>query len=327
MEVQVASRADTPAGRVRLGAVLVLVLALAFQAMTFVNFFQHRLRGDLVAVQGGKWGKIGAGPPKYHLPTGGPNITKTEDILAIRMPYHFDDAPEAPEWAQKCVKTLSSSKSDVEARRAASAELQEKLMEPLQSRLMLLLVDALYDEDLEVRLTIARTFQNLCSLDRWPMDEWIARVARKLEPDSEVDLMTRILSMRALGWIGPWAAHYSGALRPYFDHEEEFVRLSAIEAVRGFSTMSAAEGPSGEVGRHKKSLVRLMREDPSMEVRKMAEQVLDMKDWKVPHWMEVQKPAWRERVKRAIANRGKGTRKGKNSEGTLHKRYWEKLPR
>ncbi|OLQ14509.1 hypothetical protein AK812_SmicGene1361 [Symbiodinium microadriaticum] len=37
MEVQVASRADTPAGRVRLGAVLVLVLALAFQAMTFVN--------------------------------------------------------------------------------------------------------------------------------------------------------------------------------------------------------------------------------------------------------------------------------------------------
>ncbi|OLQ14519.1 hypothetical protein AK812_SmicGene1359 [Symbiodinium microadriaticum] len=296
-------------------------------ATNSLHFFQHRLRGDLVAVQGGKWGKIGAGPPKYHLPTGGPNITKTEDILAIRMPYHFDDAPEAPEWAQKCVKTLSSSKSDVEARRAASAELQEKLMEPLQSRLMLLLVDALYDEDLEVRLTIARTFQNLCSLDRWPMDEWIARVARKLEPDSEVDLMTRILSMRALGWIGPWAAHYSGALRPYFDHEEEFVRLSAIEAVRGFSTMSAAEGPSGEVGRHKKSLVRLMREDPSMEVRKMAEQVLDMKDWKVPHWMEVQKPAWRERVKRAIANRGKGTRKGKNSEGTLHKRYWEKLPR
>ncbi|CAE7270264.1 unnamed protein product [Symbiodinium natans] len=73
--------------------------------------------------------------------------------------------------------------------------------------------------------------------------------------------------------------------------------------------------------------VRLMREDPSLEVRKMAEQVLNMKDWKVPHWMNIQQPAWRERVKRSVANGGKGTRKGKNSEGKLYKRYWEKLPR
>ena len=39
--------------------------------------------------------------------------------------------------------------------------------------------------------------------------------------------------------------------------------------------------------------------------------------------MKIQHPAWRERVIRANANRGKGTTKGKRSEGKFGKVYWE----
>ena len=30
------------------------------------------------------------GPPKYHLPTGGPNVTKTADLMELRVSYTVD---------------------------------------------------------------------------------------------------------------------------------------------------------------------------------------------------------------------------------------------
>ena len=39
-----------------------------------------------------------------------------------------------------------------------------------------------------------------------------------------------------------------------------------------------------QVGRHKHALVRLLREDPSQEVRKQADLVLKQRGWQKPHW-------------------------------------------
>eukprot|EP00435_Cladocopium_sp_Y103_P030399 s1210_g7.t1 len=96
----------------------------------------------------------------------------------------------------------------------------------------------------------------------------------------------------------------------------DYVRMVAVETV-GQLTL--------EVPRHKKSLVRLLREDPSQEVRQLCDRVLKQRGWREPAWMKIQHPAWRDRVIRANANRGKGTTKGKRSEGKFGKMYWEKI--
>jgi len=279
------------------------------------------------------------GPPKHHLPTGNPNAIKTSEIEEMRMPYHADDFSESRPADKAFAKAFRRSGSSVEERRNASYGLlselwKEKTTDTPRSyeegpylppvRCMRALVDGAVDEDLEVRLNVAKILQNLCRVDRWYVDEWLARLANILDPEKGEDLPTRIFAMQTLGWIGPYAGHYSSALRPYFYHEEEYVRLEAIESLKGFATMGPT-GPSGEVGRHKKALVHLLREDPSAEVRHRADQVLSMKDWKQPHWMVVQKPAWRKRVERSIANHGRGTSKGRNNEGKKGRQYWEKV--
>lgn len=59
------------------------------------------------------------------------------------------------------------------------------------------------------------------------------------------------------------------------------------------------------------------------QVRKLCDRVLKQRGWQEPKWMKIQHPAWRDRVIRANANRGKGTTKGKRSEGKFGKIYWE----
>lgn len=41
----------------------------------------------------GSRAKTKRGPPKYHMPTGGANLTKTEDLMEIRESYTVDTRP------------------------------------------------------------------------------------------------------------------------------------------------------------------------------------------------------------------------------------------
>jgi hypothetical protein len=51
--------------------------------------------------------------------------------------------------------------------------------------------------------------------------------------------------------------------------------------------------------------------------------VLKQRGWREPAWMKIQHPAWRERVIRANANRGKGTTKGSWAEKNRnHQGLW-----
>ena len=79
---------------------------------------------------------------------------------------------------------------------------------------------------------------------------------------------------------------------------EDYVRMVAVQTI-GRMTL--------QVGRHKHALVRLLREDPCQEVRKLADLVLKQRGWQEPHWMKVQKPKWRERVIRSKANNNRGS--------------------
>lgn len=41
----------------------------------------------------GSRAKTKRGPPKYHMPTGGPNVTKTSDLMELRVSYTVDTRP------------------------------------------------------------------------------------------------------------------------------------------------------------------------------------------------------------------------------------------
>ncbi|CAJ1358670.1 unnamed protein product, partial [Effrenium voratum] len=259
--------------------------------------------------------KVTRGPPKQHLPTGDPHVVNTEDLHQERMSYVIDEKRPATPQETSIVQRFTS--PDAEVRLAAVNDMLEylrttKRISPSGIREV---TNKIYDDDCRVRIAAGRTLQFMCQRERWGMDEWIARIADRLK-SGEDDVTTQIHQMRALGLIGAYASAYSTAVSPFFDHEEPYVRLIAIETVGRLTE---------EVGRHKHSLVRLLREDPNMEVRKQADLVLKQRGWREPHWMKCQKPAWRDRVARAKANRGKGTTKGKKSEGKFGKIYWERV--
>lgn len=253
-------------------------------------------------------------PAKYHLPTGGPNVTKTADLMELRVSYTVDTSNVLSNERQ-LLKLLRS--DAVEQRRNASEAL---LTAPWSGRpqrqTLLKLLHAVLDDDLIVRENVAHLLKHLCVEYRWEMDEWIALLAQKINPESSQHIVTQIYVMKALGILGPYASSYSGYITRFFDREEEYVRMVAVETV-GQLTL--------EVPRHKKSLVRLLHEDPSQEVRRLCDRVLKQRGWREPAWMKIQHPAWRERVIRANANCGKGTTKGKRSEGKFGKMYWEKI--
>lgn len=254
------------------------------------------------------------GPPKYHLPTGGPNVTKTADLMELRVSYTVDTRNVLSNERQ-LLKLLRS--DAVEQRRNASEALLKAPWSGRPQRPTLLkLLHAVLDDDLIVRENVAHLLKLLCVQYRWEMDEWIALLAQKIHPESSQHIVTQIYVMKAMGILGPYASSYSGYITRFFDHEEEYVRMVAVETV-GQLTL--------EVPRHKKSLVRLLREDPSQEVRFLCDRVLKQRGWREPAWMKIQHPAWRDRVIRANANRGKGTTKGKRSEGKFGKMYWEKI--
>ena len=63
------------------------------------------------------------------------------------------------------------------------------------------------------------------------------------------------------------------------------------------------------------------------QVRFLCDRVLKQRGWREPAWMKIQHPAWRDRVIRANANRGKGTTKGrwaKSDQEVVPLRYVEK---
>lgn len=258
--------------------------------------------------------KTKRGPSKHHLPTGGPNVTKTADLMELRMSYAEDTSNVLPNERQ-LLKQLRSDRP--EERRNASEILLKGQWEGRPQRPTLLkFLDATQDDDLLVRHNIAHLLKILCFKFRWEMDEWIALLAQKINPESTQDILTQIYVMKALGILGPFASSYSGYITRFFDHEEDYVRMVAVETV-GQLTL--------EVPRHKRNLVRLLREDQSLEVRTLCDRVLKQRGWREPHWMKVQKPAWRERVIRSKANNNKGTSKGKKSVGKFGKIYWEKI--
>ena len=260
----------------------------------------------------GSRAKTKRGPPKYHMPTGGPNVTKTSDLMELRVSYTVDTSNVVA--GERQVLNKLQSDEVAERRNASEALLKFKWTGRPQRQTLLKLLHAVLDDDMVVRINVASVLKLLCEEYRWEMDEWIAKLSMKIAPDSDEDIVTKIYTMKAFGILGPYASSYSVYLMPFFDHEEEYVRMVAVETV-GQLTL--------EVPRHKRSLVRLLREDPSQEVRKLCDRVLKQRGWQEPKWMKIQHPAWRDRVIRANANRGKGTTKGKRSEGKFGKIYWE----
>lgn len=41
------------------------------------------------------------GPAKYHLPTGGPNVTKTADLMELRVSYTVDTRTTGGQLAER----------------------------------------------------------------------------------------------------------------------------------------------------------------------------------------------------------------------------------
>lgn len=236
--------------------------------------------------------------------------------MEIRTSYAVEKVQRA-EGEKEVLQRLAS--PDVELRRNASEELLQLQWSGSpgpRSSTMQQLLKAVLDKDHVVRHNVGFLLRRLCGKYRWHMDYWVSRLARRIEKGTKDRLTTQIYVMKALGHLGPYGSPYSKNLLPYFDHEEEYVRLVAVDTVGQLV---------GEIPRHKRSIVRLLREDPSQEVRKLCDAVLKQRGWQEPHWMKIQKPAWRERVIRSKANNNKGTTKGKKSVGKFGKIYWEKV--
>eukprot|EP00435_Cladocopium_sp_Y103_P054015 s2132_g17.t1 len=159
------------------------------------------------------------GPAKYHLPTGGPNVTKTADLMELRVSYTVDTSNVLSNERQ-LLKLLRS--DAVEQRRNASdALLTAPWSGRPQRQTLLKLLHAALDHDLIVRENVAHLLKRLCIEYRWEMDEWIAMLAQKINPESSQDIVSQIYVMKALGILGPYASSYSGYITRFFDHEEE----------------------------------------------------------------------------------------------------------
>lgn len=85
------------------------------------------------------------GPWRTHLPTGGPNVTKTRDLLELRSSYSED--PGVPFARER--ELLQGLRSDdvLERRRATEVLLKTSYPGRPQRRSLLRFLESLYDEE------------------------------------------------------------------------------------------------------------------------------------------------------------------------------------
>jgi len=230
------------------------------------------------------------GPPHQHRPNGTPFATKASEL--IRREMNPDVRGANPE-EDKLAADLKS--PDVEVRRAAAESLWRSMSLVSSPTTMLVLVSAVMDDDLKVRMDAAATLGKVGKMDRFNTDPYIARLAQRLRKDSDANTFERILVLEALARIGTPAQLYSKYIGLQLDHEEWMVRLSAVNAI----------GKLGPEQQFFRSVLVQMKRDENEEIRKRAEEVLLQKRYVEPGWLKAQNPGWRVRVLKAIKNKSK----------------------
>lgn len=273
--------------------ILLVSLFVNRQRSAFVTWRSHParvLRANLVI-------RFNA-PLKQHMPLGNPFATSASSL--IRHQINQEPLSMNQTWLQAAEDLKNES---VTVRRAAMDILYHKVRRANSSVIMLALLGATYDEDLQVRMDAATMFKRLSISDRYQCDQFLSRIAARLGPESDADSFERVMTLETLSRIGRGAKNYCQYMADHLEHEDWLVRLSAVNALGAMG---------GEINYHKffrAAVIRTRDTDAREEVRKAADMVLRQRKPLKPNWMKEQHPGWQIRVLRANT---KGKHNGKS---------------
>lgn len=237
-------------------------------------------------------------PAKNHMPLMNPFATSVSQL--IRHQINQEPRSMNQTWVQAAEDLKSE---NVTVRRTAIDILYHKVRRANSSVIMLALLDATYDEDLQVRMDAATMFKRLSISDRYQCDQFICRLAARIGPESDADSFERVMTLETLMRIGRGAKNYCAYMADHLEHEDWLVRLSAVNALAGMG---------GEVNYHKffrAAVIRTRHTDENDEVRKAADMALRQLKPIKAGWMKAQHPGWQIRVLKSVS---RGKRNGKS---------------